>query len=80
MISTAFVLWVLAGASLKVVQKLSRAPPFSHTNQHGGASPPNTDSLNRKDEWLVKQGAQAPCSLFAFVITLIALSNLSLVV
>jgi hypothetical protein len=80
MISTAFVLWVLAGASLKVVQKLSRSRPFSLKNQYCGASRRNTDSLNRKDEWLVKQGAQAPCSLFAFVITLIALSNLSLVV
>jgi hypothetical protein len=56
MISAAFVLWILAGASLKVVQKLSRSRPFSLKNQCCGAKHRTTDSLNRKDEWLVKQG------------------------
>jgi hypothetical protein len=68
MISAAFVLWILAGASL---HKTKAAAIASLLPQ---------ESVNRQDEWLVKQGAQAPCSLFAFVITLIALSNLSLVV
>jgi hypothetical protein len=71
MISVAFVLWILAGASLKVVQKLSRSHDFGSfcfvdTRWRESQSSPKAvaiasllpqESVNRQDEWLVKQGA-----------------------